>query len=120
MRVYVAHSYGRRHGLTEAGCEANALRAVEFGRALIKKGHNPFIPNLWHFVHKNWVDSPHEDHWFMLVSEWLRFCDAILIAEMPAWAESGVERELRMAVGMGLHVYSSLDEVPDNKEGLNG
>lgn len=116
MRIYVAHTYGRRHRLTEAECEANALKAVDFGRALIKKGHNPFIPNLWHFVHKNWIDSPHEDHWFMLVSEWLRFCDAILIAEMPSWEESGVQRELEMAQEMGLIIYRNLLEVPDIRE----
>ena len=111
MRIYVSHSYGRRHGLSEAQCEANTLKAVEVGRALIKKGHNPFIPNLWHFIHKGWVDSPQEDHWFLLVSEWLQFCDAILIAEMPYWENSGVERELRMAQALGLKVYYSLDEI---------
>ena len=116
MKIYVAHTYGRRHGLTDAECEANALKAVGFGRALIKKGHNPFVPNLWHFVHKNWVDSPHEDHWFILVSEWLRFCDAILIAEIPPWGNSGVEREWMMTQSMGLIIYMSLDEVPDIKE----
>ena len=113
MKIYVAHTYGRRHGLTDAECEVNALKSIAFGRALIMRGHNPFIPNLWHFVHKKWVDSPHEDHWFMLVSEWLKFCDAILIAEMPPWEESGVQRELEMAHDLGLIVYHSLNEVPD-------
>lgn len=113
MKIYVAHTYGRRHGLTEAECEANALKSIEYGRALIKMGHNPFIPNLWHFVHKNWIDSPHEDHWFMLVSEWLKFCDAILIAEIPPWQNSGVRRELDMALDLGLIIYHSLDEIPN-------
>jgi len=112
MKIYVAHTYGRRHGLSEAECETNALKAVEIGRALIKKGHNPFIPNLWHFIHKGWQDSPQENHWFTLVSEWLQFCDAILIAEMPPWENSGVERELELAKSLGLTVYYSLDEIP--------
>lgn len=113
MRIYVAHTYGRRRGLSPAEYEANALKSIEYGRALIKMGHNPFIPNLWHFVHKNWVDSPGENHWFMLVSEWLKFCDAILVAEMPPREGLGVQRELDMALNLGLTIYHSLNEVPN-------
>jgi len=90
MRIYVAHTYGRRHGLSNNLCERNAYRSIEVGRELIKRGHNPFIPNLYHFVHTGWDFSPEEDFWLRLVSDWLRFCDAVLVARKPEWEGSGV------------------------------
>ena len=113
-RIYVAHSYGRRHGLSPKECELNAYKSINYGVKLIEKGHNPFIPNLYHFVWRAMGDnSPPELTWLDMVKEWLRFCDAILIAEMPPYPNSGVAEELRLAEALGLKIYRHIDEVPD-------
>jgi hypothetical protein len=112
MRIYICHPYGRRHGLSDEMLEENALRAIEWGRKLIEMGHNPFIPNLYHFVHKGWDFSPDEDFWLNLVSHWLLFCDAVFVAEKPKWKGSGVQYEIDMAHKIGIPVYYSLEEIP--------
>ena len=114
MRVYLAHTYGRRHGLSDSQCESNALKSIEWGRKLITKGHNPFIPNLYHFVHNGWDFSPDEDFWLKLVTEWLCYCQAVFVAEMPSWEGSGVQFEIDLARKLGMPVYFSIKEIPDD------
>lgn len=113
MRIYVIHTYGRRHGLNDTECEINALKSVAFGRELIKKGWNPFVPNLYHWVHKGWLESPDEGGWFKMVSDWLQFCDAVFVGAIPEWGDSGVHREIEMAIKMNKPIYYRLEDVPD-------
>ena len=110
-KVYVSHVYGRRHGLSDAECEANAYKAIEYGRRLILKGWNPYIPNLFHFLHKGWQGSPEEDKYFELVSEWIKNCDALLIAKMPDWSDSGVQREIEIANSLGIPIYWKIEDL---------
>ena len=111
IRIYIAHTYGRRHGLSSKECEANVFKSIEYGRALIKKGHTPFLPNLFHYVHSGWDSSPDEDIWLSMTVEWLRQCDALLVAEVPPWPDSGVHREIDVATEMNIPIYWSLGEV---------
>jgi len=112
-KIYVAHTYGRRWGLTDDECECNAIKSIAWGRILIERGWNPFIPNLFHFVHKGWGNSPEESTYFELVSEWIQDCDALFVAEMPPWENSGVAREVGIAESLDIPVYYSLEELPD-------
>lgn len=111
--MYVAHSYGRRRGLSDEECEVNVQKSIEIGRQLILKGWNPFIPNLYHFVHKGWEDTLDEDKWHEIVSTWIRFCDALFVGSTPAGFMSGVMAEIRIAAQLGLPIYYSLGDVPD-------
>lgn len=104
-KVYLAHTYGRRHGLSDEECERNTEKSIEIGRMLIKLGAYPYIPNLFHYVHKDWEDSPDEVIYFDLVAIWIQFCDVLLVGELPAWEDSGVHREIEMAKNMGKPVY---------------
>jgi hypothetical protein len=113
MKVYVIHTLGRRHGLSELECEINVLKSIQCGRELIKKGHNPFLPNLWWYVHKAWEDSPQEGGWFKMVSDWMQFCDAVFVGAVPEWEDSGVHREIKMATEMGKVIYYRLEDIPD-------
>ena len=113
MLIYVAHTYGRRHGLSDSECEFNAYSSIAWGRKLIMKGHNPFIPNLYHFVHGGWDFSPDEDIWLPLVSHWLRFCDALFVAEMPPWEGSGVQHEIDLAKSLNMPIFYSLEEIDE-------
>lgn len=111
-KIYVAHPYGRRWGLTDEECEENALKSIEWGRKLIKLGWNPFIPNLFHYVHIGWRDTPDEDTYFNLVSEWIEVCDALFVAEIPPWKHSGVVREIEIAGRLGIPVYYKIEDLP--------
>ena len=101
--------------MSEEKLEENACKSIECGRQVISKGHNPFIPNLFHFVHKGWGESLEEDGWLNLVTEWLRFCDAIWVAEMPPWSGSGVQHEIDIARTLGLVIYYELKFIPDRR-----
>lgn len=114
MKIYVIGVYGRRHGLNDLECEANALKSVALGRELITKGHNPYIPNLFHFVHKGWSSSPGEGKWFKIVSEWMQYCDAVFVGEVPNWEDSGVHREIQMAIAMDKPIFYKLEDVPND------
>jgi len=43
----------------------------------------------------------------------MKFCDAVLIGEIPSWEDSGVHREIEMAKELGLPVYYDFKEIPD-------
>lgn len=114
MKIYVAHTYGRRHGLSDEECEKNVQKSIHWGIKVLNKGHNPFIPNLYHYVHKQMGDySFDESVWLSLVSSWLVDCEAIFVAEMPKWEGSGVMRELVMAQSLNKKVFYDIDEIPD-------
>ena len=115
IRVYLAHTYGRRHGLSDEECERNAYKSIEWGRKLIDLGFNPFIPNLYHFVHKNWSATKDEEVWLEMTVEWLRQCDALFVAELPEWEDTGVRREIDVAKEMGIPIYYSLEELREGE-----
>ena len=41
----------------------------------------------------------------------IRFCDALLVAEMPPWGGSGVQTEIDIAEALGIPVYWSIEEI---------
>ena len=106
MKIYVAGPYGRRKGLSDAECEANVRVAIDAGRALIAKGHIPFIPHLYHYVHVGWSDSPDEEVWLRIASSWIEHCDALLL--LPG-ESAGAQHEVELALGK--KVYRSIEEV---------
>lgn len=115
MKLYITYPYGRRNGLSEEECKANAMKAIELGRELILKGHNPYIPHLYHFVHKGWEDSPDEDKYFELVSAWIQDCDAVLIGAQTLTV--GMQREIRIAESLGKDIYWDIDEIKEANDG---
>jgi len=116
LKVYIAHTYGKRHGLSKKQYTVNALKSIDWGIEVVKKGHNPFIPNLYHFVQERWEQKDgkgaSEDTWFNFVSAWLKECDALFVAELPKW-DGGVMAEIEMAKAMKIPIYWDIREVPD-------
>jgi hypothetical protein len=108
MRIYITHPYGRRRNEPQKVIDANVEESIRLAREVIKLGHNPYIPNLMHFVHKDWEETPDEVVWGELTSEWIRFCDAILYTK----ASTGCDHELVIAAVAGLIVFRSLEEIP--------
>ena len=123
-KVYLAHQYGRRH-LILAGaskqtvedlCQKNTDDSVEyFERPLMIKGYNVYNPLMKHYVHKGWSETLDEATYFRHVAEWIQDCDALLVAKMPEWKNSGVEREIKIAEKLGIPVVYSIEELDDYK-----
>ena len=110
MHIYVASPYGRSRNLDDYEIEANVRASIEIGRRLIEKNHVPLIPNLYHFVHKGWEDSPEEPIWLAIASGWIERCDALFFGG----SSTGTNAERKIAFGLGLPIYYSLDELPEN------
>lgn len=103
MRIYVAGPYS---GPTSDIVQVHVDHAMDVGRQLIFKGHNPFVPHYTHYMDHPEIDY---DKWLDLDIEWLAQCEALfLIAPSP-----GACREVDIAIAMGLPIYHSLDEVPN-------
>ncbi len=113
MRIYVAHSYGRRRGASLETLQRNVNESIEYGLALIEKGHNPFIPNLYHYVHLMANGSITEDTFINLMTEWVRQCDALLVTTPPQGKDSGVQIEIDVARETGIPIHYSLEDIED-------
>ncbi len=108
MFIYVA---GPLSAQTFTGMEEKANAAADIATALLKKGHQPFLPHLSLYwdrrARATGVDISYEE-WLELDFKWIENCDALFyIAPSP-----GTDRELAHAEAKGIPVYRSLDEVP--------
>uniref|UniRef100_A0A6H2A3E6 DUF4406 domain-containing protein n=1 Tax=viral metagenome TaxID=1070528 RepID=A0A6H2A3E6_9ZZZZ len=108
MRLYIAGPYGRSRGLSEEELETNVLRAKVYARGVIAAGHTPFLPHLYHELHRGWITSPDETRWFNMAKEWITFCDGIL--RIPG-ESVGADKEVAYAEMMGLKVFHNLEEI---------
>ena len=110
-KVYVSHSYGRREGLSQIDCLLNVISSIMVARELILKGYNPFCPNLWHYLHSGWESSPNEDIWLELVSAWISNCDCVLVAKESCRADSGVQKEIKLARSLGIPIFYNIEDI---------
>ena len=117
-KIYVAHAYGRRHNLSFEQCEQNVKDCIRnFTLPLMDMGYNPFTPLLEHYIYEdNWVNAQPEDEVYERVSAWIKDCSKFLVAKNGHWENSGVDREIQIALRYGLSIYYSLDSVPDLRD----
>ncbi len=112
-KIYVTFPYGRRDGNGTTECEANVQRSIEIGREIIKRGHLPFLPNLFHYVHTGWLGSPDEDTWLVeLLCPWIEVCDSLYYSSQTNSRSRGSKFELDIAKELGKKIYYSLDQIP--------
>ena len=111
-KIYVAHVYGCSDKLSQDARGENVKDCLEnFARPLILLGYNPFVPLLYHYIHIGWYDSPNEQEYFHMVSDWIKDCSKFLMAKNAE--NSGVNREIETAKNFGVHIYYRLSDVPD-------
>ena len=110
MLIYVASPYGRRIKARHKQREKNVQDSIEAGRELILKGHTPFLPLLYHYVHKDWHKTLSEDRWHWLCVAWLAHCQAILRLPGKSW---GADNEVEVGKAMGLKIFYDISEVPN-------
>jgi len=107
LKVYVSSPYGRRRNLPEEDIERNVDFAIEVGRKLLLEGFIPVVPHAFHFLHKNWKDSPEESTWLKLCLGLLDGCDIFL----SLGDSYGCEKEKERALELGQPICYSIDEV---------
>ena len=112
-RVYVAGPYGRRNGNTEKECEDNVNWAIIWSRLLISRGLRPFIPHLYHYVHKGWIHSPDENDWLELCLTWIPHCHCLL--RLPG-ESMGADNEVARAKSYAIPIYYSIEALLDDLE----
>lgn len=112
LKIYVAAPY------TPDTCDIhdaariahkNTLTAIRIGIELIKKGHYPFIPHLSHFIHLESDEPLSRDYYCGADYVWLECCDALFYVA----SSKGADAELNFAIGRGMLIFKSLDEVQE-------
>lgn len=99
-RVYVCGP------LTTGNTLINVRNAIHTATLLLKRGYAPYLPHLtalWE------IASPEEftyEDWMSLDCEWLGACDVLL--RLPG-DSPGSDREVTLAMKMGISVFLSLD-----------
>jgi len=107
MRIYVA---GPLNAPSAVIYIQNLHRMISVAIKIYKKGHIPFVPCL-DFLMGLLAGNWEYDSYFNLNQPWLEQCEALFyMAPSP-----GANRELETAKKLGLKIFLSLDEIPDNK-----
>jgi hypothetical protein len=108
VRIYIAGPYTAP---TVDGRLANTNRAIEVGLALMRLGHQPFIPHLSHFMDTSGETGgtlfPYE-RWLELDNAWLDQSEALYFIA----PSRGASLERARAERLGLPVYERLQDVP--------
>lgn len=100
IKVYIAGPY------TLGDVAVNVKNQMDAADKLMNLGFAPFVPLYSHFQH---MAHPRPYHsWILLDLEWVKSCDCLLRLEGES---SGADGEVKHAVGMGLPVCYSIDEV---------
>lgn len=92
--------------LTTGNTLVNVRNAICTATTLLKRGYAPYLPHLtalWE------IASPKEftyEDWMSLDCEWLGACDVLL--RLPG-ESPGSDREVQLAMKMGIPVFLSLD-----------
>lgn len=115
LRIYVAGPYGRKNGLSDEECEKNVQKAIEVARLLVRRGHIPFLPHLYHYLHVDWENTLEEDEWWQMSATWIPFCEALFRIEGYS---SGSDGEVEVAQSLGKSIFYSMDDVPDESSRL--
>jgi hypothetical protein len=99
MRIYLASPIS-------SNPEAILWVALENPNQIIDKGHNPYIPNLMYYLEER--KEREYETWMTLDEEWLVTCEAVyrIPGESP-----GADREMKLAVDLGLLVIGHLDDL---------
>lgn len=100
LKVYVAGPY------TKGDVCINVRTAIKVADQLATLGFVPFIPHLTHFWHLL-CPRPYE-FWLDYDIQFLECCDVLL--RIPG-ESSGANKEVALAVEMGLPVVKTVDEV---------
>ena len=100
MKIFIASPY------TIGDVAQNVREGCLVAEKIRELGHLPFVPMLFHLWH---LLSPHDyGYWTSMDNEWLYECEALLRVPGPS---SGADKEVALAMKLGIPVYYSLDDL---------
>lgn len=99
-RVYIAGPY------TKGDVALNVRTAIEAADRVLKAGHVPFVPHLFHFWHLL-IPGPYEQ-WTAMDLDWLKVCDVVW--RLPG-KSLGADAEERAARKEQTPVFYEWDEL---------
>ena len=102
MIIYISAPYSKGDV-----CE-NVRRACFAGDELLRKGHTPFIPHLYHLWHL--ISPKSYETWMKLGLSTLSWCDALLRLDGES---TGGDREVAEAKRLCMLIYYRLEDIPD-------
>lgn len=111
MRIYVSFPYGKRRGLNLEQLEINVQKSIEIARQIVLKGHNVFVPNLFHYLASGWEGGLTEEQWMELSLQWIEQCDALYCGGFS----EGCVREYERAKELHKPIYFFLKEIPEEE-----
>jgi len=101
MRIYVAGPYAL------GDVAQNVRQAIVAADVLLKAGHTPFLPHLFHFWHLVCPGPP--DQWLKLDLTWLHLCEALV--RLPG-ESAGADQEVALAQTLGMPVFFGVQNAP--------
>ena len=107
MKIFVIGSYS---GDDRKTIEDNIQKAVKAGKALLKKGHLPLVPQS---MFAYWEDEVDMDRIMKACFRWIEECDAVLVLNVGrrgggTWSARDAARK------SGKTIFIEVDEIPDS------
>lgn len=108
MRVYIAGpiSNGEDSKMGYQAVVDNIRNAILLGGRIADMGHSPLVPHLTHFW--NLIDPRAYTDWLRIDDAWVKVSDVVF--RMPG-ASVGADREVALAVSLGIPVVYNMDEL---------
>ncbi len=105
MIVYISSPY---RDIDVNTMRNNVYHSLDVADELLKKGHIPIAPLLFHFW--NVVSPKSDEEWLRLDKAYICMADCLL--RLPGESK-GADIECAYAEGRGMTVYHSIQEIPD-------
>lgn len=88
----------------------NVERANLAGIAIIRRGHYPLVPHLWHYIHiaMDEKDRKENDYWYEFTMALLRRCDALYYLGKS----KGADNELKFAKRNNMAIFRRISDIP--------
>jgi len=113
-KIYIASRLTAEHPLKYL---SNLDESIEAAVEIWNKGHYPYPPG-WDFLIFMRMRNVDMDRIYEASIEWLKCCDSIFVLngyhDVPK--STGVIKEVKEAVALGIKFYWSMDEIPEVTE----
>jgi hypothetical protein len=84
------------------------------GIAIIRRGHYPLVPHLWHYMHiaMDERDRKENDYWYGFTMALLRRCDALYYLGKS----KGADNELTFAKKNNMTIFRRISDIPIRRD----
>ena len=112
MIIYIAGKYS---AATWTEKTINTYKAMDAGIRILLKGHYALIPHLTHFLDERMdalgLEPRDKNFWYAFDNQIIPKCEGFI--KLSKDGESmGADMEEQLAIGKGLKIFKTLDEIP--------